>query len=82
MVKYEISINKGGLRVKVYAKETLRAARIKQGHTIVSLAKAIGTTKQTIGQVERRVNGIGPDKAKQITIALGVKFDDIFELVD
>jgi transcriptional regulator with XRE-family HTH domain len=68
--------------LKIYAKEGFRAIRIKKGFTIVSLSDAIGTTKQTIGQVERRVNGIGPEKAAKIANVLGVGFDEIFELVE
>jgi transcriptional regulator with XRE-family HTH domain len=68
--------------LKIYAKMNFREVRIKKGFTIVSLSEAIGVTKQTIGQVERRVNGIGPKKATEIANILGVSFDEIFELVE
>jgi DNA-binding XRE family transcriptional regulator len=68
--------------VKVIAKNTFREIRIKSGFSTVTLAEKIGTSKQNVGQIERRVNGIAPDKAKVVTELFGVSFDDIFELVE
>ena len=68
--------------MKVIAKNTFRETRIKSGFSTVTLAEKIGTSKQNVGQIERRVNGIAPDKAKIVTELFGVNFDDIFELVE
>lgn len=68
--------------MRVFAKDSFRTTRIKKGFTIVSLGKEIGLSKQMIGQIERKVNGVGPEKAKQIIDAFGVEFDDVFELVE
>jgi DNA-binding XRE family transcriptional regulator len=68
--------------MKVFAKKCFREIRIKKGFTTVSLGNAIGTTKQMVGQFEKRLNGVGPDKAKKIIDVLEVEFDDVFELVE
>jgi len=68
--------------VKVIAKNTFREIRIKSGFSTVTLAEKIGTSKQNVGQIERRVNGIAAEKAKMVTELFGVSFDDIFELVE
>jgi DNA-binding XRE family transcriptional regulator len=73
---------KGANTLKVFAKNNFRTTRIKKGFSAVTLAEKIGTTKQAIGQIERRVHGCGPQKAKLITEVLGVEFDDVFELVE
>lgn len=68
--------------MKIIAKDDFRAIRLKKGFTIVGLSEAVGTTKQTIGQVERQINGIGPEKAAKIAEVLGVGFDEIFQLIE
>lgn len=68
--------------MKVIAKNTFREIRIKSGFSTVTLAEKIGTSKQNVGQIERRVNGIAAEKAKMVTELFGVSFDDIFELVE
>jgi transcriptional regulator with XRE-family HTH domain len=67
--------------MRVVAKDIFREIRIKKGFTIVSLAAAVGTTKQTIGQIERGINGVGPENAKKIAEVLEVEFDEVFDLV-
>ncbi|AHJ88641.1 hypothetical protein GBK2_43 [Geobacillus phage GBK2] len=68
--------------MKVYAKENFREIRIKKGFTTASLGRAVGLTKQAIGQIERRENGVSPENCLKIAEALGVDFDDVFELVE
>jgi transcriptional regulator with XRE-family HTH domain len=68
--------------MKVFAKENFREIRIKKGFSIVLLAEVVGMTKQAIGQIERRLNGVSPEKSQEILKTLGVEFDDVFELVD
>jgi transcriptional regulator with XRE-family HTH domain len=68
--------------MKVFAKENFREIRIRKGFSIVLLAEIVGMTKQAIGQIERRLNGVSPEKSQEILKALGVEFDEVFELVD
>lgn len=68
--------------MKIYAKKGFREKRLLRGHTLVSLGLAADASKQTMGQVERRVNGIGPEKAKKVAQALHVEFEEIFEFVE
>lgn len=68
--------------MKVLAKESFREIRIKKGFSIVLLAEVVGMTKQAIGQIERRLNGVSPEKSQEILKTLGVEFDEVFELVD
>lgn len=68
--------------MKVFAKENFKEMRIKKGFSIVSLAEIVGMTKQAIGQIERRSNGVSPEKSQEILKVLELDFDDIFELVD
>lgn len=66
--------------MKVMAKKSLRITRIKAGFTLEMLADKAGMTRQAISQVERKINGIMPDKAIVICNALQVEFDQVFEL--
>lgn len=68
--------------MKIYAKDTFRLSRLKGGYTIKDIAEAVGVTKQMIGQIERRENGIGPANAKKLTEVLNVEFEEIFEFVE
>jgi len=68
--------------MKVYAKKNFKETRIKKGFNTVGLSKEINLTKQMIAQVERRANGISPEKAVLIATVLNVGFDEIFELVE
>lgn len=68
--------------MKIYANGQFKIMRIKRGFTVVALAKAVGLTKQAIGQIERRANGVSPEKSVEILRVLGLDFDDVFELVE
>lgn len=69
-------------KVKVYARPSFRELRIKKGFSIIMLAHKLNISRQMIAQVERRANGISPDKAKKICELLEVEFDEIFQLVE
>lgn len=68
--------------MKVFAKENFKSIRIKNGFSLVDLSRESGLTKQAIGQIERRSNGVSPKSAKVLTGLLNVDFDEIFELVE
>lgn len=67
--------------MKILAKEELKITRIKKGFSVTKLASCLNITRQAVSQLESRKNGVTPETAKTITVALDVKFDDIFEIV-
>jgi transcriptional regulator with XRE-family HTH domain len=68
--------------MKIYANDNFKVVRMMNGFSIVDLADKVGVSKQMLGQVERRINGISPAKAKSIIEALGVEFKEVFEFVE
>lgn len=68
--------------MKVVAKKELRVARIKKGLTAYQMADHTGLTHTGYRQMERRVNGISPAKAKTVCEVLNLDFEKLFELVD
>lgn len=68
--------------MKIYATDNFRKTRIKKGFSLVALAEKAELSKQAIGQVERRANGISPAKAIKVIELLQTDFDNIFELVE
>lgn len=66
--------------MKIKAKKKFKETRLRNGYTIVGLAKVTGMTKQALGQVERGDNGISPTNSQNVLKALNVEFDDVFEI--
>lgn len=68
--------------MRIFVNDNFKPTRIKNGFSIIGLSKEIGITKQSLGQIERRVNGISPGNSKKILELFKVEFDDIFTIVD
>ena len=68
--------------MKVFANKNFKTTRIKSGFSLSGLAEATEITKQAMGQIERRCNGVSPENAHRIVRLLGVEFDDVFELIE
>lgn len=68
--------------MRIFVKPNLKATRLKKGYSLSTFAEAVGLTKQMIAQIERRANGISPEKSQEVLKVLGVEFDDVFELVE
>ncbi|TYQ14767.1 UNVERIFIED_CONTAM: DNA-binding XRE family transcriptional regulator [Acetivibrio alkalicellulosi] len=60
----------------------LAELRIKAGFTQNLLAKASGTNVSLISRLEKGDHTPRPDSALKICNALGVRFDDLFEISD
>lgn len=56
--------------------------RIKQGHTCRSLSEKAGVHYSIISRLEENATSPRPINAIRIAEALGVSFDDLFEIVD
>lgn len=56
--------------------------RIKQGDTFSSLSKKAGVHYLVISRLESGVNTTRPANAVRIANALGVPFEELFEIVD
>lgn len=68
--------------MKIYAKKNFKEIRMKKGYSIVGLAEKTEISKQALGQIERRINGISPENSQKIISTLNTEFDSIFELVE
>ena len=68
--------------MKVFAKENFKTTRIKSGFSLSGLADTLEMSKQALGQIERRSNGVAPENARRIVELFGVEFDDVFELIE
>lgn len=66
---------------RIKAKQGFDVTRIKQGHTVASLAKACGLNTNTLYGIERG-DGLSPVIAKQIYDKMGLTFDDLFEIIE
>lgn len=68
---------------KIKAKGSeLSLARITAGMTSVDLAKKAGISKQFMYQIEGERENPGPATAKKIIEVLGVRFEQVFHVVD
>lgn len=56
--------------------------RMKQGDTFTSLSKKAGVHYLVISRLESGKNTTRPGNAIRIAKALGVSFDELFEIVD
>jgi|GEM_PF-2243255 len=56
--------------------------RMKQGETFTSLSKKAGVHYLVISRLESGANTTRPANAVRIAKALGVQFDELFEIVD
>lgn len=69
------------LKIKVKEK-ALSETRIKQGHTVKSLAQKCGLTNIGLHGIENGEHGVSPSTAQKICGALDKEFDDLFELAE
>lgn len=69
------------MKLSIYAKPEFIMVRLRKGYTLNRLAEIVGVTRQSMSQIERRTNGVGPENSKKILEALEVEFDDIFEII-
>ena len=67
------------LRVK---SDKLCELRMKQGETFTSLSKKAGVHYLVISRLESGKNATRPANAVRIAKALGVPFDELFEIVN
>lgn len=56
--------------------------RMKQGDTLASLSQKSGVHYLVISRLESGLNSTRPANAVRLAEALGVPFDEIFEIVD
>lgn len=66
------------LKVKI---KRLQETRMRNGMSIRALSKAAGVSTATIFKIEKEDNIPMPSTAKKICIALGVEFEEIFEII-
>lgn len=66
----------------IKANGRFRMARIQHGLSIRGLADKAGVNPTTIHKLEKGLSSPHPNTAYKICDALGVKFDDLFELAD
>lgn len=60
----------------------LKTSRMKKGLSVRQLAKAAGVNPVTISKIENGISNPTPATAKKICDAVGMAFDDLFEVED
>lgn len=60
--------------------EQLQAKRVKAGLSIRCLAKKAGVNPATVYKLENRLTSPNPATAAKVCSALGVDFDEVFEI--
>lgn len=68
--------------MRIYATKDLRQLRLQKGYSATELAELIGISRQALSQIELGKNGISPAGAKKASKLLGVKFEEIFTIVE
>lgn len=59
---------------------SLKSSRMKKGLSVRQLAKAADVNPVTISKIENGISKPTPSTAKKICDAIGVSFDELFEL--
>jgi transcriptional regulator with XRE-family HTH domain len=69
-------------RLKVFARETLRKERLRQGYTLATFCKAVYYSESAFSKIEKRINGLSPKGTVRVCEVLGMEFDDLFEFIN
>lgn len=68
--------------MKIVAKEDLQKRRLMAGMSSKKMAESADMTYQGYWRMESGRGGISPERSRLIVDALGVEFEDVFEIIE